>query len=317
MTDKQINKWLRRKFSPIGWGLVAFYAVMNLLASLEIGVRALKQALAGISAGAFPQIDWNAAMSGGWGYIVCSMTVLAILHAWKGPDHFRDEIFARVRPLKLRDAALLLCLCIGAQMVNTLWITALETVMNCFGRSALTMLEAVSGATDTFSMFLYSAFVAPVAEELIFRGYILRSLRPFGKRFAILASALLFALFHGNLLQAPYAFLAGLILAYVTVEHSISWAIGIHVFNNLVLAELLTRLTWSWPELAVGMLNLTLFGGCFVLSLVILARHRRRIREYREDEWMDRRVLKCFFLNSGILVLTALMAGNMLLTLFA
>ena len=317
MTDKQINKWLRRQFSPIGWGLVAFYAILNLLASLGMGVEALKQAMAALSAGALPQVDWTAAMDNGWGYIVSVLAVLAILHAWKGEDHWQREIFARVQPLKLRDALILLCLCIGAQLVNTVWVTVLELVMNCFGRSVLTTLEAVSGATDTFSMFLYASIVAPVGEELIFRGYILRSLRPYGKRFAIFASALLFALFHGNLLQAPYAFLAGLILAYVTVEHSILWAMGIHMFNNLVLADLLARLTWNWPDMALGILNMVIFGGCFALSVGILTKRRREVREYRENGWMDTRVLKCFFLNSGVIVLMALMAGNMLLVLFA
>ena len=317
MTDKQINKWLRRQFSPIGWGLVAFYGILNLLAALGIGVEVLKQLLPSIAAGEFPQIDWNSTMNNGWGYIAAVLTVLAIAHAWKGPDHFRREVCAKVQPLAIREAAILLCLCIGAQMVNTAWITMLETVMNLFGRSVLEDLEAVSGATDTFSMFLYASIVAPIGEELLFRGYLLRALRPYGKRFAILASALLFGLFHGNLLQAPYAFLVGLILGYVTVEHSIGWAVGIHMFNNLVLADLLTRLTMGWSEIALGILNLTIFGSCFVASAVILTKNRSRIREYRENEWIDRRVLKCFFLNSGILALTVLMVGNMILMLFA
>ena len=31
MTDKQINKWLRRRFSPCGWLLIGYYVLMNLL----------------------------------------------------------------------------------------------------------------------------------------------------------------------------------------------------------------------------------------------------------------------------------------------
>lgn len=317
MTDKQINKWLRRQFSPIGWGLVAFYGILNLLAALGIGVEVLKQMLPSIVAGEFPQIDWNSTMNSGWGYIAAVLTVLAIAHAWKGPDHFRREVCAKVQPLAIREAVILLCLCIGAQMVNTAWITMLETVMNLFGRSVLEDLEAVSGATDTFSMFLYASIVAPIGEELLFRGYLLRALRPYGKRFAILASALLFGLFHGNLLQAPYAFLVGLILGYVTVEHSIVWAVGIHMFNNLVLADLLTRLTASWSEMAFGVLNLILFGGNAVISLVILMKNRSGIRAYCDEEWMDRRCLKCFFTGTGILFLTVLMCANMLLMFLA
>ena len=46
-----------------------------------------------------------------------------------------------------------------------------------------------------------TAILAPVAEELMFRGWILRSLRPYGKRFAVLGSAVLFGIFHGNRLN--------------------------------------------------------------------------------------------------------------------
>lgn len=316
MTDKQINKWLRRRFTVIGWGLLGFYVLMNLLAILGMAVDAVKQAIPYLTEMRIPEIDMTAAASNAWGYILASAAALAILHAWKGPDYWKQEILAKERCMSAAVFFCLLSLCIGAQMINTLWITGLEMLMNCFGRSVMTVLESVSGATDTLSMFLYASILAPVSEELIFRGYILRALRPYGKRFAIFGSALLFGLFHGNLLQAPYAFLVGLVLGYVTVEYSIRWAVAIHMFNNLVLADLLARLTANLPEMVLGILNLTLFGGFLLVSVGILIAKRQEVRTYRQSEWMDRRVLKCFFTNTGMIVLTVLMAINMILMLF-
>lgn len=316
MTDKQINKWLRRQFAVVGWGLIAFNLLLNLLASLGLGLDALTQALPYLLRQQFPEVDMNAAANNAWGYILAPMAALAIIHAWKGPDHFRQEILAKQRPMTAKVFVCLLSLTVGFQMVSTLWLTGLESVMNGFGRSVMPMLESVSGTTDTLSMFLYASIAAPIGEELIFRGYVLRALRPYGKRFAIFASALLFGLFHGNLLQGPYAFLVGLVLGYVTLEYSVIWAIAIHMFNNLVLADLLTRMTMNWPEAAIAALNLILFGGLFLVSIGILVRNRQAIRAWRESEWMDRRVLKCFFLNSGIALLTVMMAINMLSILF-
>ena len=198
-------------------------------------------------------------------------------------------------------------------MVNSLWITLLELLLNPFGKSVIPILEAVAGDTDTFSMFLYASVLAPVWEELLFRGYVLRTLRPFGKRFAVVCSALLFGLFHGNLLQTPYAVLMGLILGYMTVEYSVIWAVLLHMFNNLVLADLLTRLTARWSEMAFGMLNLILFGGGALISLAVLIRNRGEIRAYRQSEWMDRRCIRCFLTSPGILALAVFMCGNMLL----
>jgi hypothetical protein len=124
-------------------------------------------------------------------------------------------------------------------------------------------------------------------------------------------SAILFGLFHGNLLQAPYALLVGLLLGYVTVEYSIFWAIALHMFNNLVLADLLTRLSAGWSEVTYGIVSMLLIGGSALASVVILVKKRKRIRDYRRGEWMDRRCLRCFFTSAGILTATAFLCFSM------
>lgn len=312
MTDKQINKWLRRRFSPIGWLLLLYYGLMTLLAWLTVLTDMGKQALWSFAAGDFSgSFDWNAINGNAWGYILSILVGFAILDAWKGGSYRKQELFAKHASMEGKTFLCFLIFCMGAQMLSSLWITLLEGIMSLFGKSIMPVLETVAGSSDTFSMFLYASVLAPVWEELIFRGYVLRSLQPYGKRFAVLGSALLFGLFHGNLLQTPYAILMGLLLGYVTVEYSIHWAIGLHLFNNLVLADLLSRLTANWSEIAYGTLNLVLFSGSALVSLAILLKNRDRIRAYRKSEWMDRRCLKCFLTSAGILALAAAMTVSM------
>ena len=314
MDEKQINKWLRRRFRPVGWTLIGYYALMNLMVyaamvfDLVIGHM---RAFALRDLGYLPDAD--ALYGNAWGYLAAIAVVLVVLYAWKGPDYWGGEVLTREKPMTAGVFGCMLCLCIGTQMANSLWIGLLEVVLNAFGLSAMDMLEQVYGQSDTVSMFLYSALAAPIAEELIFRGFVLRSLRPYGKLFAVFVSALLFGLFHGNLLQTPYAFLMGLVLGYVTAEYSIGWAVGLHMFNNLVLADLLGRLMTALPEAAAYGLDLLIFGGCFAAGLAILISRRGQIRAYNQSEWMDRRCLECFFTNSGTIVFAALMLGSMLL----
>lgn len=312
MTDKQINKWLRRRFSIVGWVLIGYYLLMNLMVLLEVllGDLVWMLQLYGGNPGAY------GAAETAWGYIMAITIGLILLHAWKGGDFWREEVLARKSRMKPGVFLCLLILGMGAQMVNSFWITGLETLLNPFGLSAIGILESVSGSADTLSMFLYASILAPVGEELLFRGYVLRSLKPFGTRFAVWGSAILFGLFHGNLLQTPYAILMGLLLGYVTVEHSIGWSIMIHLFNNLVLADLLTRLTASWSDMAYGMLNMLLFGGGFLMAVGILVRNRKNIRDYRNHEWIDKRVVKWFFLNSGVIILSVIAQVNMISLLF-
>lgn len=318
MTDKQINRWLRRQFSPVGWLLMVYYGLMTLLTSVTLAVDAARESLRATVSGDFSgNLNWDKIYSNGWGYIAAILVCVSVFHAWKGNTYWKQEILAREKRMEGKTFLFFLLFCMGAQMVNSLWVTLLELLMNAFGKSVMPVLDAVAGSSDTFSMFLYASIFAPVWEELLFRGYVLRTLRPYGKRFAVLCSALLFGLFHGNLLQTPYAFIMGLILGYVTVEYSILWSVLLHMFNNLVLADLLTRLTATWSEMAYGTLNLILFGGSALISFRILLKNRGEISAYQKEEWMDRRCLKCFFLNPGILVLTVMMCASMIITLFS
>ena len=317
MEEKQINKSLRRQFTAIGWALVVYYLIMNVLAVVTIVGDVLIQYLRGFAAGEFfLEPDLDALASNAWGYIVSIAVGLIVMYAWKGGDYWKTDILVKEKPMTAGTFFCLLSFCIGVQMLNSLWIELLEVILNQFDMSVIPLLESVSGSSDTFSMFLYASILAPITEEIFFRGYILRSLRPYGKRFAIFTSAFLFGLFHGNLLQTPYAFLVGLVLGYAAVEYHILWAIALHMFNNLVLADLLTRLTANLPEMALEVINLVLFGGFLVVSIGILIAKRREIRDYNRSEWMDRRCLKCFFLSSGIIVLTVIMVINIILMLF-
>ena len=79
--------------------------------------------------------------------------------------------------------------------------------------------------------------LAPVCEELVFRGAILRSLLQWTSRhwLAISISALLFALVHANPAQMPHAFLAGILLGWLYYRtDSIVYGIVFHWVNNSI-----------------------------------------------------------------------------------
>ncbi len=79
-----------------------------------------------------------------------------------------------------------------------------------------------------------TAIVPAVFEEFAFRGVVLNKLRKFGDSYAIIMSAVLFGLMHGNLSQIPFAFILGLVIGFIAVKtNSIIPGILIHFFNNL------------------------------------------------------------------------------------
>lgn len=86
-----------------------------------------------------------------------------------------------------------------------------------------------------FLMILCTALLPALLEEFVFRGVILGSLRKYGDFFAIIISALCFALMHSTILQIPFALPIGLVLGFITVRtNSILPALIIHFSNNFI-----------------------------------------------------------------------------------
>lgn len=96
----------------------------------------------------------------------------------------------------------------------------------------------VLGGTDQAVALVSAVFLAPVAEEIIFRGYMLgRLLAWFKPRDAVLISSAVFALCHVSVLWIVYSCLLGLILGWVSLrEDNTVYSIALHIgFNASIL----------------------------------------------------------------------------------
>lgn len=93
---------------------------------------------------------------------------------------------------------------------------------------------------------LVTSIAAPLVEELLFRGIVYKRLRTIMNITpAMIISAALFGLVHGNMVQFIYAFLIGLIFAFVYEKFKTIWApIILHASANL-LSVIITALQGS------------------------------------------------------------------------
>lgn len=83
--------------------------------------------------------------------------------------------------------------------------------------------------------FISTAIVPALVEEFACRGLILGAVRKFGDGFAIIVSSVVFGLMHGNFEQIPFAFLVGVILAFITIKSGGIWLpIVVHGINNAI-----------------------------------------------------------------------------------
>ena len=162
-----------------------------------------------------------------------------------------------------------------AQNASSVLYVLMEMGAQHFGFTFARSLEAATGGSVTISMLLYSGFAAPLIEEFIFRGAVLKTLEPFGKWFALLASSL--ALMHGNFAQIPFAMAAGLILGYIAMEYSIWYSLLLHISNNLILGDVLPRIAGIMPGNSGNILYNVITNLLVILGIVLLLRKYRSI----------------------------------------
>ena len=322
MTDKIAIKQRRRQIGLYGWALLGYYIFMNLAVAFAMEVQLVRDGFLAV----IREDSWDAFAEGvmdstmavaenGWGYLILCLAVIAGLALFGGRDYC-SRLFVTKRHMTGRDFAMLLVIFISGQLVFSILAVLEEIILSFFGLSVLESMEMASAGADTFSMFLYMGLGAPVVEELVFRGVLMRGFEKHGRRFAIVASAILFGLFHGNLVQSPYAFAVGLVMGYVAMEYSVGWAMVLHMINNLLLGDSLMRLTSFLPE---GMQDV-LYGNLYLMSgiaaIVILIRRRQEIRDWLRANPRTGGAMKAFFTAPANLILMVLMSANAIMILF-
>lgn len=107
-------------------------------------------------------------------------------------------------------------------------------------------------------MIIYTCIIAPISEEIFFRGMLLKTFSRANQRFAIVASSIFFGLAHGNLPQFFLAFLLGMFLSNITMKHnSILPSIIVHIFVNSISTIFNELYSDTANQTFLVMLNLT------------------------------------------------------------
>ncbi len=122
------------------------------------------------------------------------------------------------------------------------------------------LMETLMGGNVWLSLFV-TVILAPLAEEFLFRGVTLKKAQKFMPFLAAnVLQAVLFGIYHMNLIQGVYAFVLGLILGF-TAEyfHSIWASVLLHAFVNGS-AEVLSYLPEAVTDTYAGVIGIAVTG---------------------------------------------------------
>lgn len=286
------RKWMQslRRVLNRQAGFLLLYALITQLAGLLVGLLA--------------QLEWNiladpdeshrsieyivehtdAEYAGTINLVMglCGLAFLVLMRRRQITDGGPAGIFHRSR-YRMTWSVFLGCflLLFSAQLIAGIYGTGLDWTTEVMGLGPIrTTSDIIEAAGDTLPMLAYTCFVAPVVEEILFRGAILNSLKPYGKVFAIVTTSAMFGFFHGDLTQGLFAFVVGLVLGYLSCEYSIFWSILVHISNNLIVSNLFGPWLSGLNADLADLVALMLLIACFVGLIVVPSLSERRIRAF-------------------------------------
>ena len=218
-----------------------------------------------------------------------------------------NELF----PFKKLEGKYLAALVFGGMavcMIAQLAVSLLISNMYIFGidlESALDQ-ETASGVADIVLSTVCTAVIPALVEEFAFRGVVLGVLKKHDEMFAIFASAFLFGLLHGNFVQIPFAFIVGLVAAFVRVKSdSMLPSILLHFGNNFF-AVLMTAASDLLPDtinslVESGVMFVLIIGGIFAINYLV-KNHKDIFEQKKPTTRFSFAELNKQFLSTGTII---------------
>ena len=158
--------------------------------------------------------------------------------------------------------------------------------------------------------------VAPILEEIVFRGVIMNNLKKYGIKTAIVINSVFFALSHYNIDMIIPAFFTGIIFSYVAYKYSTKYSILIHFFINAITktSQVLILLRIEILLILVGLFSAFLIIFLLVFFIIgLLERKYKEVLSIFELNVEDRENMIVFLKNNVLylLVIFAIVVSNL------
>ena len=322
--ERALAREQRKQYSRLGFCLFAFFAITVLV---QFGMSGALYLAAPALVDAWMDTAWfPLLLSAVPMYLVAFPVTMALLRLLKPVPASGGERFGTQEIILL--SVLAMGIGFGVSRIGA-------------GVEFFLQIEGVGEVTDqdftSFAMLLniiVAVFLAPAAEELLFRKYFIDRVGGYGEQTAVLLSGLLFGLAHGNFQQFCYTFALGMVWAYVYVRTgNLGYTIAFHMLFNFFgvmvsggiyrsLMEIADPLSavWrfklmtgidlgalgQWAGTLASLLYLKLEFVCSMGGIVLLLMKRKQIHFRQGDrEIPEGRRFSTALLNPGMIAFLA------------
>lgn len=203
----------------------------------------------------------------------------------------------------------LVMMVLPAMMLTTMAVNVVSSIIQAsLGLTFSSGFEDMQtkGAAQILMSVISMAIIPALTEEIAMRGAVLQPLRRYGDRFAVVSTALIFSLIHGNMVQIPYAFFGGLYFGYVAVATGSIWpTIVLHFMNNMfsVIVKCVDSSFGANAANAASYILLLAMIVSGVIGAVLYSRMNYRVKTKKGVKTLKTgEKVKALFLNAPMLI---------------
>ncbi|MBO7310475.1 MAG: CPBP family intramembrane metalloprotease [Clostridia bacterium] len=226
-----------------------------------------------------------------------------------------------------------LCISVALMIIGN-YITSIVLVFFISPLRGVSMQSPVSERIDSVPLWvtiLFIVIIAPILEEIFFRGILCKKLTIIGEGYAIILPSAFFALCHGNFFQLFYAFTLGCFFSFIYIKtgkliYTIIYHMAINLIGSVISPLIIDQLDitsllengfsinsenilrvigFLWYELII--VGVAIFG-------VVIAIKKRK--EFKVHEGLlpppEHKGVSCVLLNSGVAASIAIFAYTLL-----
>lgn len=200
--------------------------------------------------------------------ILTASICILVFGIWYKRSNKNEESNNRKKLFTLKNILSMLLLAAGLQFGISILLNVIAMIRPDWFNTYGEIMEQLGMGNSILSL-VYIALIAPISEELIFRGVVFRySRRILPVVVANILQALLFGVYHLNLVQGLYAFVLGMFLGIIRMKFNTLYAsILLHmlinisgIFLNLILTDKILNLPIAMFAIALLSLGAIVFG---------------------------------------------------------
>lgn len=197
--------------------------------------------------------------------------------------------FKKLKPVNIPILLVMsVALLFAAMPILNIVYSFLESINYQFTESA--PYESVGA--EIFAILVISLLPA-VCEEFVFRGMVMRGFQHKGKWFAIIVSALLFTLMHGNPVQTVHPLIIGIAMGFAVFTTGSIFASMILHFGNNLFAMLLELYLWNSMfddyQWLFALAGLVVFAGA---TYFLIITNKNKGLEYEKEPTLSEQLQK-------------------------